>query len=59
MRIYINYDKNAIYKKLLHEQLEKSNLKYSMISLFEVEIQQPIKEYDLKQLNDSLKISSM
>jgi len=59
MILYINYDINAICKKILQEQLDKLDLKYSLISLGEVEIREPISEQKLTQLNASLKSCSI
>ena len=59
MKLYINYNVNAICKKILHEQLDKLDLKYSLISLGEVEIREPISEQKLSQLNTSLKSCSI
>jgi hypothetical protein len=50
---------NAICKKILQEQLDKMDLKYSLISLLEVEIREPISENKLSQLNASLKSCSI
>lgn len=44
MTLYINYDINTIYKKILKEQLNKLDLKYSLISLSEVKIGEVISE---------------
>lgn len=54
MILYINYDINAICKKILQEQLDKLGLKYSLISIREVEIRESISEDKLNQLYDSL-----
>jgi len=59
MILYINFDMNAICKKLLQEHLDKLDLKYSLISLGEVEIRQNISERMISQLNDSLKSCNM
>lgn len=44
MILYINYNINTIYKKILKEQLDKLNLKYPLISLSEVKIGEVISE---------------
>ena len=44
MTLYINYDINTIYKKILKEQLNKLDLKYSLISLGEVKKGEVISE---------------
>ncbi len=55
MILYVNYDVNAICKRLLQEQLDLLNLKYSLRSLGEIDIREPISEETLDQLNVSLK----
>lgn len=55
MILYVNYDMNAIFKKILQEQLDQLNLKYSLRSLGEIDIREPISDDTLIQLNASLK----
>lgn len=55
MVLYITYDINAICKQILQEQLDKLDIKYSMKSLFEIEIIEPISEKQISHLNDSLR----
>lgn len=59
MILYINYDLNAICKKILQEQLDKLDLKYSLLSVAEIEIREPISDTKLKQLNASLEACSI
>lgn len=59
MILYIDYDINTICKKILQEQLDKLDLEYSLISLVEVEIREPISRNTLKQLNASLNSCSI
>jgi len=54
MILYFNYDINAICEKILQEQLNELDIKYSLVSMFEVEIEEPITENKLKELNVSL-----
>jgi YesN/AraC family two-component response regulator len=51
MTLFINYDINAICKKILQEQLDKLGLKYSILGLGEVEIRESVSDEKLKQLN--------
>jgi len=55
MILYFNYNLNEICKNLLQEQLDKLNLKYSLVSIFEINIEEHIQEETLEQLNESLK----
>ncbi len=55
MTIFINFDINAICKKILQEQLDKLDLKYSIKNLGEVDLKDPISEEKIEQLNDLLK----
>jgi len=50
MRLYIKFDINAICKKIMQEQLEKSKLNYSIIAFGEVEILEPASDESMKQL---------
>lgn len=54
MKLYIKYDPNAACKKILQEQLNKLNLKYSLIDFNEVELNGKISSTKLKQLNIGL-----
>lgn len=51
MTLYFNYDINAICKKILQDQLDKLDLKYSFKSIGEVEIRESITEEKLNQLH--------
>jgi len=55
MILHITYDINTICKKILQEQLDKLDLKYTLNGVSEVEIKQPVSEEILNQLNAGLK----
>lgn len=50
MKLYIKYDINVIFKKVLQEQLDKLDLSYTLVAFTEVEIKEKIQEETLKQL---------
>lgn len=54
MILYVKYDMNALCQKILQEQFNQLNLKYSILSLGEIEITEPIPAEALSQLNASL-----
>lgn len=54
MKLNIKYDINIAFKKILQEQLDKLQLTYSLLSIGEVEITEPISAAKLKQLVRSL-----
>ncbi len=55
MILHINYDINTICKKMLQEQLDKLDLKYTLLGVGEVELKQPFSEEQLKKLNEGLR----
>jgi AraC-like DNA-binding protein len=55
MVLYITYDINAVCKQVLQEQLKKLDIKYTLNSLFEIAIEEPISEHTISNLNTSLK----
>ena len=54
MILYINYNINSLCNKILKEQLDKLELKYSITSFSEVEIRETITDAKMKQLNAAL-----
>lgn len=54
MNLYIKYDMHMACKKILQEQLDKLQLKYSFIGFGEIEIKEEISDSLLTQLNASL-----
>lgn len=54
MKIYIKYDLKAACQKILQEQLDKLDLKYSIAGFGEVDIQESISNEKLKQLGSKL-----
>jgi len=46
---------NVIYRKILNEQLEKLDLKYELLSINEIRIQEELSSQQVNQLNASLK----
>lgn len=54
MKLFLKYDINTAFKKILQEQLDKFQISYSLISFGEVEIKQAFSNERLQQLNMSL-----
>ncbi len=51
MKLYVKYNMNALYKKVLEEQLDKLSLTYTLIGFTEVEIEDAMTAEKWDQLN--------
>jgi AraC-like DNA-binding protein len=56
MRLYIKYDINAVFKKIIQDQLEKLGLTYTILGLGEVDINETVSSEMLFELNVTLRL---
>ncbi len=54
MKLYLKYDINTICKQIVHEQLDRLGLPYSLLNFGELELIDNIPAEKLKQLNQNL-----
>ena len=59
MVLYINYDINKICKNLLQQQLDILEVKYTLLSLGEVELKEPLSDEKLQQLTNNLNANNI
>ncbi|NLP58656.1 AraC family transcriptional regulator [Lutibacter sp. B1] len=54
MKLYLNYDINVVYKAVLKEQLDKTDIQYELNGIGEVNLLKNIDSNELKTLSDQL-----